>query len=173
MANIAAELKQFFSQKSLRTFLGAVKPCNKKDTIRVVVTELKLDEHLTAYFKHMDTYYAHDPNKVCKTGDIVLIKELKEKKTKLITHEVMKVIYPLGDTTCPLTGKKVVTVKYGVPRYREDLDKLSKLYGENPTGFKYKDAPARGWQEGKRDFSHLEILPKYHEDDEGPHLADV
>lgn len=56
---------------------------------------------------------------------------------------------------------------------REDLEKLAQLYGESPNRFKYEEAPPRGWQEGKRDFSHLEIFPKYHEDDNGPHLADV
>lgn len=71
------------------------------------------------YFKHEDTYYAHDPDNVCKTGDIVLIQELRTKKTNLISHEVMKVVFPLGDTTCPLTNKKVVRVKYNVPKYRQ------------------------------------------------------
>lgn len=141
MANLGAELAKFFAQKVPRTFLGTVKPCIKKNATKVVVTELKMDENLTAvsifefsqfisflnvpkfigyfqFFKHEDIYYAYDPEKICKTGDLVLIRELKEKKSSVITHEVMKVIYPLGDTTCPLTNKKVVKLYYKTPEYR-------------------------------------------------------
>lgn len=48
MANIAAEMTQFWAQKALRTYLGAVKPCSKKNTVKVIVTELKMDHNLTA-----------------------------------------------------------------------------------------------------------------------------
>lgn len=63
-------------------------------------------------------YYAFDPDKRCKDGDIVLIKELKEKKTTLITHELVKIIYPLGDMICPLSGKATVNLSYFDPHYR-------------------------------------------------------
>lgn len=62
--------------------------------------------------------YAHDPDHLCKSGDIVLIEELPEKLTLLITHKVNKVVYPLGDITDPITGKKVVGV-------RSDLGKVA------------------------------------------------
>ena len=40
------------------------------------------------YFKKDETYFVHDPSKKCKSGDIVLIKELPQKLTNLITHSV-------------------------------------------------------------------------------------
>jgi small subunit ribosomal protein S17 len=49
---------------------------------------------------------------MCKPGDIVLIKGLPEKLTPLINHEVLKVVYPFGDVTDPITQKKVVGDMY-------------------------------------------------------------
>lgn len=67
--------------------------------------------------------YAHDPEKLCKSGDIILIEELPHKLTTLITHKVNKVVYPLGDITDPITGKKVVGLKanFGQVAYRYEL----------------------------------------------------
>ena len=64
------------------------------------------------YFGEFEYYYAHDPEKVCKTGDMVLIQQLPQKLTRLITHKVLEVVYPCGDVTDPITGKKVVVSKY-------------------------------------------------------------
>lgn len=63
-------------------------------------------------------YYAHDPEKECKSGDVVLIQELPEKLTTLITHRVLKVVYTLGDITDPITNKKVAGLRNGTVRYR-------------------------------------------------------
>jgi len=49
---------------------------------------------------------------MCRPGDIVLIKSLAEKLTPLINHEVLKVVYPLGDVVDPITQKKVVGPDY-------------------------------------------------------------
>lgn len=64
------------------------------------------------YFREFDFVFAHDPNKLCKVGDTVLVKPLVERLTRLITHEVLEVIYPLGDIVDPVTGKKVVMSRY-------------------------------------------------------------
>lgn len=43
------------------------------------------------YLQHFPTYefvYATDPEKLCKTGDTVLIQNLPEKLTRFITHKV-------------------------------------------------------------------------------------
>lgn len=63
-------------------------------------------------------YYAHDPEQECKTGDVVLIQELLEKLTTHITHKVIKVVYPLGDVTDPITNKKVAALRNGTVCYR-------------------------------------------------------
>lgn len=84
---------------------------------------------------------------------------LPEKLTRLITHKVKEVIYPMGDITDPLTGKKVME-----NQYRDDMDVLSEVYGKVPNSFKYEKAPKRGWQENKKDFTHLETYIKYHDD---------
>lgn len=64
------------------------------------------------YFKNIELIYAQDSKKVSKVGDIVLLEKLPEKITTLIQHTVKEVVYPLGDITDPVTGKKVVGEKY-------------------------------------------------------------
>lgn len=86
--------------------------------------------------------------------------------TPLITHTVKEVVYPLGDITDPLTGKKVV-----VDQYRDHVEDINEIYGKADTAFDYKSAPDRGWQEDKKDFTHRDIYVKYHEfeDDDQPY----
>lgn len=72
---------------------------------------------------------------------------------------MQEVIYPMGDITDPITGKKVI-----VGQYREHIDAVKELFGERPNSFKYEKAPERGWQENKKDFTHLETYIKYHDD---------
>jgi small subunit ribosomal protein S17 len=43
---------------------------------------------------------------------MVLIQQLPEKFTRLITHKVLEVVYTYGDITDPITGRKVVVSKY-------------------------------------------------------------
>jgi len=48
----------------------------------------------------------------------VLIQELSEKLTTHITHQVLKVVYPLGDVTDPISNKKVAALRSGTVCYR-------------------------------------------------------
>lgn len=87
------------------------------------------------------------------------MKELSQKMTKLITHSVEEIVYPLGDVTDPITGKKCV-----VGKYRDEIDETNKLFGKSEKGFDYSKASPRGRLEGTRDFTHQETYLKYHED---------
>ncbi|KAK9875531.1 hypothetical protein WA026_007919 [Henosepilachna vigintioctopunctata] len=141
--------------------LGQCVPCIKQNASKFKIKRLELDTNLNMYFPAVEYIYAFDPEKKCKTGDVVLIEQLPEQMTRLITHKVKEVIYPFGDITDPLTGKKCVAGKY-----REDIEVINKVYGELDTRFKYDEAPPRGWQEDKKDFSHVETYMKYHESGE-------
>ncbi|XP_026461825.1 28S ribosomal protein S17, mitochondrial-like [Ctenocephalides felis] len=141
--------------------LGQCLPCVKEKASKIRVKRMDLDENLLMYFRKDEIFYAHDPEKKCKVGDIVLIEELPNKLTKLITHKVKEVVYPFGDITDPVTGKKVV-----VSQYRDDIDKEIDAYGRLESTFDYKKAPPRGWQEDKKDFTHRETYIKYHESGE-------
>jgi small subunit ribosomal protein S17 len=77
-----------------------------------------------------------------------LIHQLPEKLTRLITHKVLEVVYPCRNITDPITGKKVV-----VGKYRDEIEEANKLYGESEGRFKYDEAPKRGWQEDRKDFT--------------------
>ncbi|XP_050521743.1 28S ribosomal protein S17, mitochondrial [Daktulosphaira vitifoliae] len=143
--------------------LGRCAPCVKENTSKIVVKKLELDQNLLMYFNKDEVFYAHDPEKVCKTGDVVLIQELAEKLTTLITHKVLRVVYPLGDITDPITNKKVTATRYGQVTYRDLLNEIDELYGKTKERFDYDKALERGWQEDKKDFTHKESYIKYHE----------
>ncbi|KAH8389720.1 28S ribosomal protein S17, mitochondrial [Drosophila serrata] len=139
--------------------MGQCMPCIKQNASKIRIRRMEMDKNLNMYFKKDEFYFAHDPQKVCKTGDVVLIRELPERLSRLITHAVEKVVYPLGDITDPLTGKKVV-----VGKYREDIEMANQLFGKSSKAFDYEKAPPRGRLEGTKDFTHGETYIKYHED---------
>lgn len=158
--------------------MGQCIPCVKHNASKIRIRRMELDKNLNMvsccflawpqflivlyllqYFKKDTFFFAHDPQKICKTGDVVLIRELPERMTRLITHSVEKVVYPLGDITDPLTGKKVV-----VGKYREDIEMANQLFGKSEKAFDYDKAPPRGRLEGTKDFTHGETYIKYHED---------
>lgn len=89
----------------------------------------------------------------------MLIKRLPQKFDTLVTHEVDKVVYPLGDITCPLTGKKVV-----VGKYRDQIEETNQMFGKSPQAFDYDKAPPRGRFEGTRDKTDRPVYIKYHDD---------
>ncbi|XP_012225657.1 small ribosomal subunit protein uS17m [Linepithema humile] len=148
---------------ALRYFLGTCIPSSKQSAAKVRIPRLVFNDHIHMYFKDHDFVYANDPKKLCKTGDVILIKTLPEKLTRLITHEVVEVVYPLGDVTDPVTGKKVV-----MSQYREDIEETSKLFGQADSAFDYSKAPQRGRLEGVRDFTHKKMYLKYYEDPNDP-----
>ncbi|XP_017469426.1 PREDICTED: 28S ribosomal protein S17, mitochondrial [Rhagoletis zephyria] len=139
--------------------LGQCMPCIKKNASKIRIRRMEFDKNLNMYFKKDEFFFAHDPEKVCKTGDVVLISELPQRLTRLISHKVEKVVYPLGDITDPLSGKKVV-----VGKYRDEIEEANRLYGKSEKAFDYEKAPPRGRLEGTRDFTHGETYIKYHED---------
>jgi len=106
----------------------------------------------------MVPHIAFDPEKICKAGDVVLIEELPKQMTRDITHKVLKVVYPMGDITDPISGKKCMG-----GQFREDMDKINNLWGKNETGFDHDEAPPRGWQEGKKDWSHKQGYRRFTE----------
>lgn len=157
--------------------LGQCMPCLKQNTSKFKIRKMVLDRNLNMvnsncncvgpeikfaifqYFKSDAYVFAHDPNKLCKSGDIVLIRELPQKMTKLITHAVDRIVHQYGDIVDPITGKAVV-----VGKYREDIESDMMLYGKSSKAFSYEEAPARGRLEGTKDFTHGETYIKYHDD---------
>lgn len=108
--------------------------------------------------------FAYDPEKKVKTGDVVLIRELPEKKTTLITHSIERVIYRLGDVIDPITNKPVVS-----DQYRDMIEEKNQLYGKVDTAFNYDKAPPRGRLEGKRDFTDKPTYTKFYEGCDDPY----
>ena len=59
---------------------------------------------------------------------------------------------------------KLLQIVYLITIYhtRDEIEKKSQLFGKNPSGFDYDQAPERGWQKDKRDFTYQETYRKYH-----------
>ncbi|KAI4492166.1 hypothetical protein M0802_009972 [Mischocyttarus mexicanus] len=163
MAMAGAGVAAGASKKVLQYFLGTCIPSVKQNAVKIRVQRLNLDKHLTMYFKEYDFVYAHDPDKKCNIGDVVLIQILPEKLTRLVTHKVVDVIYPFGDIVDPITGKKVV-----ISKYRDDIKETNQLFGESKNAFDYDKAPPRGVTKDKRDFTYQETYVKYQEDPNDP-----
>ncbi len=64
MANLAAELQQFLGTKTLRMWLGIVKPCDKKNAAKVVVPQFDFDEWLKAVSRN---FTRHSRRKIVDT----------------------------------------------------------------------------------------------------------
>jgi len=140
-----------------RLALARCMPSEIKNAAKLQVKLSEFDSNLNMHFSELETVYAHDPDKKCQPGDVVLIEALSVKLTKQITHKIKHVVYPFGDITDPISGKKVV-----VGKYRDEIEAKRELFGKNPSGFDYENAPERGWQKDKRDFTYQETYRKYH-----------
>jgi len=142
---------------SISLALARCMPSDLKHAAKLKVKLLEFDTNLNMHFSKFETVYAHDPKSETKPGDVVLIKKLSERMTKHITHEIREIVFPFGDVTDPIMGKKVV-----VGKYRDEIEERGQIYGKNPEGFDYSKAPERGWQKDKRDFTYEETYRKYH-----------
>ena len=138
------------------------------------------------FSEHEWDFAVKDDKKLAKEGDIVLIHKLaeinvkaaesismKEKaestwwelkieekgifKRKDLTHEILEVIYNLGDVIEPTSQQPVVG-----DRYRSEIAKTAQLCRKSNSDFDYKRAPTRGTQKDKRDFTHRKIYKKWH-----------
>ncbi|XP_066584577.1 small ribosomal subunit protein uS17m [Prorops nasuta] len=144
---------------AVRLFLGKCMPTSKENAAKIRIPRYVLNERLMHHFLENNVVYAHDPNKLCKTGDTVLIRTLPEQLTRVITHEVVEVVYKCGDVIDPISGKHVVAGKY-----RDEIKEANELYGQLESSFDYNKAPPRGSQEGKRDFTNKKTYVKYQDD---------
>ncbi|CAB0017014.1 unnamed protein product [Nesidiocoris tenuis] len=138
--------------------LGKCVPYVQANVSKICVTKMELDENLNMYFRKNVDVYAHDPGKKCKSGDVVLIQELPQKLSRLVSHKILEIVYPMGDVTDPLTGKKVV-----MSEFREDIVEKNRLYEGGENSFDYEKAPPRGRLEGVRDFTDKETYRKFQE----------
>ncbi|MED6272289.1 37S ribosomal protein S17 mitochondrial, partial [Characodon lateralis] len=67
------------------------------------------------YYNKRKTYFAHDALQQCTVGDIVLLKALPEARSKHVKHELSEIVYKVGRTVDPLTGKSVAGTEFVEP----------------------------------------------------------
>ncbi|CAL8100988.1 unnamed protein product [Orchesella dallaii] len=157
----SAGLKLVTNTGPKKLLLGKCYPCYVPKATRVYVKMMDWDDWLKMYFVRFDSYFTHDPDKIAKTGDIVLIEQLPKRLTRDITHQLTKVIYPMGDIVDPISGKKCMG-----GQFRDVEEVKDRLWGKNENAFDYEKAPPRGWQEGKKDWTHRPGQRKFHEFDD-------
>lgn len=117
--------------KRAALLLGRCITATREEGAEIVVTMSELDSNLRMFFPEKYTFFAYDPKTTCKAGDIVLIKKLNDPLTRKITHEIVKVVYPIGNVTDPISGKKVV-----VSQYREHMEETDLMFApKDGSGF--------------------------------------
>ena len=158
----------------------------KQRELEVRIPYFVYDRYYKAFFEHEWDFAVKDDKKLAKEGDIVLIHRLAEINVKAaesismkekaegawwepkieekgifkrldLTHEILEVIYELGDVIEPTSQQPVVG-----DRYRSEIAKTAQLYRKSNSDFDYKRAPTRGTQKDKRDFTHRKIYKKWH-----------
>ncbi|KOC66966.1 28S ribosomal protein S17, mitochondrial [Habropoda laboriosa] len=161
--------KNTLRKQTLTYLLGVCVPSSKQNAAKIRIRRMDFDDHLLTYFTKYEFVYAADTKKCCKTGDTVLIQNLPDKLTRVITHKVVDVIYPLGDIIDPVTGKKVV-----VGKYRDTVHEDAKLFGELKSMYQHDELPKRGSMENKRDFTSKKVYVKHNKDaqDSDPYAVD-
>ena len=95
-----------------KILLGQVVPSTLTQAIKVEVPYFVFDNNLKAYFKKSGNFIAEDREKLCKTGDLVIITKLQKPEKKEITHTVTERIFRLGDVEDPISGEMVVGTQY-------------------------------------------------------------
>lgn len=165
--------------------LGLMK---KRNHIEVRVPYYVYDDYYRAFFEHEWDFNVKDKKGLANEGDIVVINELvgheieraetlnlketvegrwwEPKKVDKdvyakgnVTHEVLEVMFKLGDVIEPTSNQPVVG-----ERYRQDIEKLPKMFGQSKSDFDYKNAKKRKrGDKNKRDFTERRTYKKWHQ----------
>lgn len=72
-----------------QSFNRSIKLCYQVNTLLSNLINKTALNFLLQCYNQFECVYANDPNKLCKTGDTVLIKSLPQRLTRLIRHEVI------------------------------------------------------------------------------------
>ncbi|GAB6030520.1 37S ribosomal protein S17 mitochondrial [Chamberlinius hualienensis] len=111
--------------------IGRCLRASREEGVEVVVTNREIDTYLNMYFPEKYTFFAYDEKEIAKPSDLIIIKKRETPLTRKITHDVVKVVYPFGDITDPVTGKKVVAGKF-----RETMHDIDRTFmNEDSNGF--------------------------------------
>ncbi|EDL81978.1 rCG63047, partial [Rattus norvegicus] len=81
-------------------------------TAKVGATRLVLDPYLPKYFNKRKTYFAHNALQQCSVGNVVLLRALPAPRSKLVKHELAKIIFKVGRVIDPVTGKPCAGTAY-------------------------------------------------------------
>ena len=64
------------------------------------------------YFSDKSHHWASDPDAKAKEGDLVLIKSMEEPQSDKVKHFVREIVFPLGNVTDPVTGRRCRGTEY-------------------------------------------------------------
>ncbi|CAD5114771.1 DgyrCDS3815 [Dimorphilus gyrociliatus] len=107
------------SASGLAAFVGKVgKRRDIWKAVQISVTKMTFNDYLKMYFNKPETYWAADPDKKVKEGDIVLIRELEEPQSDVVQHYVHDIVFESGNIIDPITGRKCRGTKFVDERFR-------------------------------------------------------
>ncbi|XP_076469814.1 small ribosomal subunit protein uS17m-like [Babylonia areolata] len=84
----------------------------RQDFVKVRCLKMKLDKNLNKYFNTRKHYWAVDEKLKTKIGDIVLLEQLPEKLTPLVSHNIKEMVFELGAVVDPVTGQRCRATAY-------------------------------------------------------------
>ncbi|GFS27429.1 28S ribosomal protein S17, mitochondrial [Elysia marginata] len=78
----------------------------KPRVVNVRVMQQVFDKHLNMFFPESKDYKVIEQEVKVNSGDIVRIEKLNEKLTVEVEHKVVEVVFPIGRTVDPITGRR-------------------------------------------------------------------
>ncbi|GFO43396.1 28S ribosomal protein s17, mitochondrial [Plakobranchus ocellatus] len=78
----------------------------KPRVLNVRVMQQVFDKQLNMFFPESKDYKVVEQEVKVNSGDIVRIEKLEEKLTVEVEHKVVEVVFPIGRTVDPITGRR-------------------------------------------------------------------
>ncbi|KAI8759621.1 28S ribosomal protein S17 mitochondrial [Biomphalaria glabrata] len=99
---------------SIAVMLGQVlhREVLKPRIVNVRVIQQVYDQRLHMFFPEPKDFKVFEDKVKVNHGDIVKIEQLPEKLSVEVEHEIVEVVFPMGRTVDPLTGKRCRGMKF-------------------------------------------------------------
>ncbi|RUS72733.1 hypothetical protein EGW08_019500 [Elysia chlorotica] len=99
----------------------------KPQVVNVRVMQQVFDKRLNMFFPESKDYKVIEQEEKVNSGDIVRIEQLSEKLTVEVEHRVVEVVFPIGRTVDPVTGRRCRGMHFIDENSRqEEADRIAK-----------------------------------------------
>jgi hypothetical protein len=101
--------------------VGQITSSPDKTTREIKVIKMEQNEYLKMYFNKSFTFFGVDEKLNSKTGDIVLVRKLKNPSSEQKLFSVEKILFEIGNIIDPITGR---SNKYESDILKEHMQQL-------------------------------------------------